>query len=299
MPLRPGSSVALITPMEADTGRVDFPALERLLQFHLDEKTDNLCILGTTGEAATLSFEERGEVLKTAVKMVKGEIPILVGCGTINPQAVKEYTIQARDIGCDAALIVTPYYVKPPQRGLIRHAQDAASYGLPVLLYNVPGRTGSNISDESIAICAEHDNIVGVKDATGDLNRLSSLKQTLREKNIDDFLLYSGDDGTTMDFCLQGGHGCISVTANCAPRQMHDLVAASRAGDEAEARRINSSIEILHEKLFCESNPMPTKFALNRMGLTSSPYCRPPLDELDRSYHGVVYDALREAGLIK
>lgn len=297
-PMRPGSSVALVTPFEKDTGKIDYPALERLLQWHVEQGTDNLCILGTTGEANVLSNEERKMVLTTAVEQVKGKMGILAGCGTINPTAVKDMTLQALDIGCDASLLVTPYYVKPPQRALVKHTITAADLGLPVIIYNVPGRTSVNFLDENMAICAQHENVIGVKDATGDVNRLTSLKQALKDADYDgDFLFYSGDDGTTVDYIMNGGDGCISVTANVAPKRMHDIVMAARAGNEAEARRIDETVRVLHKNLFCEANPIPAKWAVYRMGMIPSPECRAPLDALEPSLEEVVESALEEAGL--
>ena len=297
-PMKPGSTVALVTPFEPTTGQIDFPALERLLQFHLNQGTDNLCILGTTGESAVLSMTERAQVLQLAVATVKGRMPILCGTGTIDPVQVQALTQQALDLGCDASLVVTPYYVKPPQRGLVKHFQTAAEVGLPVILYNVPGRTSVNLSDESIGILAQHENIVGVKDATGDLSRLASLKTQLQAVGVNDFLCYSGDDSSTMDYVLQGGDGCISVTANCAPQLMHQMMAAALRGDRAEAQRMNQLLMSLHADLFCEASPMPVKWALYRMGLVGSSYCRPPLDVLDPALEGRMEAALRAANLI-
>jgi len=299
-PLKPGSSVALVTPFDESTGNIDYPALRQLLQYHLEAGTDNLCILGTTGEASVMSMDERAQVLKIAVEEVKGQMPILVGTGTIDPVHVKAMTQQAVDLGCDASLVTTPYYVKPPQRCLIQHMVTAAEhYGLPVCIYNVPGRTAVNMLDESIAIAAQHENVVAVKDATGDLSRVANLRNELsRNDVVDDFLLFSGDDGTSMDFILGGGDGCISVTANVAPTAMHRLVEACRAGDAERAAEINAPLAALHQKLFCEANPIPAKWAVHRLGLTKSPWCRPPLDAMDPLYATDVEDALRQAGLL-
>jgi 4-hydroxy-tetrahydrodipicolinate synthase len=271
------------------SGKIDVPGLENLLDFHVEKGTDNLCVLGTTAEAAVMSMEERELVLKTIVNKVKGKIPLLVGTGTINPNAVKAMTQQAIDLGGDASLVVSPYYVKPPQRGLIRHFTEMADMGLPIILYNVPGRSAVNLSDETIATLAEHDSIIGIKDATGDLSRVSSLKLALRE---------NGDDGTTKEFVLQGGDGCISVTANIVPAIMHNMVQAALRGDEAEATRLNESLLELHQKLFVESNPIPCKWAAKRVGLIDSAYCRPPLDEMDPRFVGAVEEALKLAELI-
>jgi 4-hydroxy-tetrahydrodipicolinate synthase len=302
MSIRRGSTVALITPFHADTGAIDYESLRSLVQYHMDSGTDNLCLLGTTGEAGVLQMEERRHVLTTVADMVKGRIPIMVGCGTINPQHVQEMIRQAYDCGADAALVVTPYYVKPPQRSLIQHyVRLADTSPIPLIIYNVPGRTAVDMSDTSIAIAAVHDNIVAVKDATGKLERLASLRQQLIVQNVntDDFLLFSGDDETSMEYILQGGDGCISVTANVAAKAMHEIMMASLQNDSATATQINTPLQALHQKLFCESNPMPVKYAASKMGLIASPYCRPPLDVLDTTHYGpMVEDALRHAGLL-
>lgn len=224
---------------------------------------------------------------------VKGKIPILCGTGTINPNSVKEQTQQAIDMGCDGALVVTPYYVKPPQRGLAKHFLTVADMGLPVMLYNVPGRTGIDLKDETIALIAEHENIVGLKDATGDLNRVVNA----RELCGDDFLLLSGDDGTSTDFVLKGGDGCISVTANIDPSRMHNIMSLCLEGKADEAKEMNSCLEMLHDKLFVESNPIVPKWILNRMGKIPTAYCRPPLDELDPACYTIVEEALEKAGV--
>jgi 4-hydroxy-tetrahydrodipicolinate synthase len=295
--LKPGSTVALITPF-TDTGAIDYSGLKRLLEYHVESGTDNLCILGTTGESATMTKEERTKVLKLAVDTVKGKMPIMAGTGTINPSSVKEMTQQALDLGCDAGLIVTPYYVKPPQRGLVKHYLSMAEIGLPVVIYNVPGRTGVNILDESVLLAAEHPNIVGLKDATGDLARIENMVKLLGDKKKD-FIIYSGDDATTTEFVLKGGDGCISVTANLAARQMHEMVAAALAGDAAKAKTLNAPLDLLHNNLFCESNPMPTKWAAQQIGLIDNAYCRPPLDIFDEANLGsTVTDALKQAGLM-
>jgi len=277
-----------------DTGKLDIPSLRRLLQFHLEAGTDNLCILGTTGEASVMSMDERATVLKTAVEEVKGKIPILAGTGTINPVHVKEMTMQAIDLGCDASLVVAPYYVKPPQRGLIKHFADMADIGLPVVMYNIPGRTGVDLSLESTAILAEHPYIIGLKDATGDLDRVRKLRSAVGDK----LLLYSGNDDTAANFVMRGGDGCISVTANVAPEAMHDMMVAALENDAELVQRLNEPLLGLHSKLFVESNPIPVKWAAWRAGLIETPYCRPPLDELDPKFHADVEKALEAAGLL-
>ena len=328
-PMRQGSYVALITPM-SETGAIDFPTLRSLLQFHLESGTDGLCILGTTGEgkstvssmlfkyyifdmhmltihiindyitASVLTMDERKKVLDVAVEEVKGKIPILVGTGTIDPEHVKEQTLQAIDCGCDASLVVTPYYVKPPQRALIRHFETMADLGLPVCIYNVPGRTGVDFLPESIAKVAGHPNIVAVKEATGDVSRLAQIHKACEANGVpkDKLLLLSGDDGTTDKFVLDGGDGCISVTANVAPARMHDLMMAALKKDTEEAYRINAPLRSLHTDAFCEANPIPIKWATKRIGKIDCAYLRPPLDELAPEFHGVVEQALIEAGLL-
>lgn len=298
-PMRQGSYVALITPM-TETGAIDIPTLRTLLQFHLESGTDGLCILGTTGEAAVMTMAERKQVLDVAVEEVKGQIPILVGTGTIDPEHVKEQTLQAIDCGCDASLVVTPYYVKPPQRALIRHFETMADLGLPVCIYNVPGRSGVDFLPESIGQVAGHPNIVAVKEATGDVTRVAQIHEAMFDNGFakDELLLFSGDDGSTDEFVLKGGDGCISVTANVAPTRMHDLMMAALKEDTDEVNRINGPLRRLHQDEFCEANPIPIKWAIKRMGKIDCAYLRPPLDELSPDFHGVVEDAMREAGLL-
>ena len=245
-------------------------------------------------------MSERKTVLDVAVEECKGKIPILVGTGTIDPQHVKEQTMQAIDCGCDASLVVTPYYVKPPQRGLIRHFLDMADLGLPVCIYNVPGRTGVDILPESIGKIAGHENIVAVKEATGDVSRVSAIHAAVRENGVDmnSLLLLSGDDGSTDEFVLSGGDGCISVTANVAPAEMHQLMMAALKRDQDEVERINAPLRSLHSDLFCEANPIPVKWAVKRIGKIDCAYLRPPLDELSPEYHDRVENALNAAGLI-
>jgi len=302
MPLARGSTVALITPMIPDTLEIDYPALERLLKYHMDAGTGGLCILGTTGEASLLSKNERKKVIQTTVEMCKGKIPIMVGAGTIDPTTVKANILQARDEGADAVLVVTPYYVKPPQRGLIRHFTTAADLGMPTVLYNVPGRTGVDCSPETIfKCCCLSRNIVAVKEATGDVSRVHKIRALLSDVEDGEelkVLLYSGDDATSVDFCLQGGDGCISVTANVAANAMHAAINAALKGDAELANKINAPLELLHDKLFCESNPIPVKWAAERIGLIESGIPRPPLDALDDKFHSVLEEALAAAGLM-
>lgn len=293
IPLGNGSYVALVTPMDT-SGAIDLSALRSTLQWHVESETDGLCILGTTGEATTISMKEREAVLKVAVEEVKGKMPILVGTGTINPNTVKEQTQQAIDIGCDGALVVTPYYVKPPQRALLNHFHMVADMGLPVILYNVPGRTAVDLSTETIAILAAHDNIVGLKDATGRIERVAELRKSCG----DDFLLLSGDDMTSANFIAEGGNGCVSVTANVSPAKMHQMMTLLLEGKNEEGMKINAELEPLHDKLFVESNPIPAKWALHRMGQIPTGYCRPPLVDLAPEQYSTVEEALKAGGCI-
>ena len=297
MPMKRGSTCALITPFTADN-KIDVPGLEKLIDFHLEAGTDNLCVLGTTAEASVMSMEERELALKTIVGKAKGKMPLLVGTGTIDPASVKKYTQQAIDLGADASLVVSPYYVKPPQRGLIHHFTTMADMGLPVILYNVPGRTAVDISDETIAMLSQHENIVGIKDATGDISRLTSLKSILGEEVSKNFLKYSGDDGTTTDFVIEGGDGCISVTANIAPKAMRDMIHAALAGNDQLAMELNQPLTLLHDRLFVEANPIPAKWSAFKMGLTNSPFCRPPLDTMDPQYNDYLEEALVSASIL-
>ena len=300
-PLKKGSTVALITPM-MPTGELDLQSLRGLLRYHVMSGTDGLCILGTTGEATTLSMDEREQVLKIAVEEVKDKIPILVGTGTINPDSVREQTMQAMDLGCDSALVVTPYYVKPPQLGLVKHFMKAADVGLPVILYNVPGRTGVDLLPETIAICAnEHENIIGIKEATGDVSRVQKIKDALKSsgyEKVDDFLLYSGDDATTIDFIKCGGHGCISVTANIAAKQVHDVVMAALDGNEQKVKELNEPLMKLHNNLFVESNPIPAKWAVQKIGLMEHGGIRLPMVEMDEKHIPLLEESLRSADLL-
>jgi 4-hydroxy-tetrahydrodipicolinate synthase len=297
MPLKRGSTCALITPFTTE-GKIDIRGVEKLIDFHLEAGTDNLCILGTTAEAAVMSMEERALILKAIVKKAKGKIPLMVGTGTIDPTTVKKYTQQAIDLGADASLLVSPYYVKPPQRGLISHFTTMADMGLPVILYNVPGRTAVDLSDDTIVTLSQHDKIVGIKDATGDVSRLISLKQVLGDASSN-FLKFSGDDATTTDFILEGGDGCVSVTANVAPSVMRSMVHAALEGNEELAAQLNQPLTLLHKRLFCESNPIPCKWAANRMGLIDNAFCRPPLDALDPKYVEFLEEALVFGGMLQ
>jgi len=247
-------------------------------------------------------MEERKLILDIAVEEVKGDIPLLVGTGAINPLEVREMTLQAIDCGCDAALVVSPPYIKPPQRGLVKHFTDVARLGMPVVIYNVPGRTAVDVTPEAIGICAEmHENIVGVKEATGDVDRVKMIRDVEEKLGLGEerkLLLYSGDDLTEAEFVLKGGDGCISVTANVAPKEMHEMMMLALEGKEEEVMRINEKLAGIHSDIFCEANPIPAKWALKRMGMIDTAICRAPLMELEEKYYSVVEAALNKAGLM-
>ena len=279
-----GSLVALVTPMQGKT--IDFQALKSLVEWHLANKTDGLVILGTTGESATITKDERKQVIETVVKAVDHKIPVVVGTGTNATASTIELTLQAQQLGADAALVVTPYYNKPSQKGLIAHYETLASASsLPLILYNVPGRTGCDMQNDTVLTLAQHPNIIGLKDATAELDRLDSLKLA------EDFLLFSGDDSSSCEFLLKGGHGVISVTANICPALMRWMCAACRDGDAINARAMNESMVRLHDDLFVESNPVPVKWLLSELGAMPSSSVRLPLVELSETH----YDLLKRA----
>ncbi|MDR5860811.1 4-hydroxy-tetrahydrodipicolinate synthase [Halomonas eurihalina] len=290
-----GSIVALATPMKVN-GDIDWEALRRLVHFHLDNGTDAIVAAGTTGEPTTMSFAEHFDVIRAVVEEVDGRIPVIAGTGSNNTTEAVELTRYAKEVGADYCLTVAPYYNKPTQEGLYQHFKVIAETSdLPVILYNVPGRTCSDIYNETVLRLAEVDNIVGLKDATGNLERAEDLIARLEGSG---FMLYSGDDGTACDFMLMGGHGDISVTANVAPGAMHELCAAAIAGETDKAHQINTRLMPLHTNLGIEANPIPVKWALNRMGMLE-PGIRLPLTWLSEKYHSTVSEAMQLAGLIE
>merc|ERR1719310_405317 len=246
-----------------EDGAVDVDALRSVLRWHVEQGTDGVVILGTTGEASTLTDSERSEIMAVTREEIGGKIPIIVGTGTISTEATIAATKQAKLFGADAALVVTPYYVKPSQAGLLAHfTRIADSCDLPLVLYNVPGRTGVDMSVETTVALSRHPMIQGLKDATGDNTRVAPMRAICG----DDFRLYSGEDGMARDYVLQGGDGVISVTANVAPAQVSKVMAAANAGDAAGANAADGKLQALHRDLFCEANPIPVKWALGRMG---------------------------------
>lgn len=287
-----GSIVALITPMHED-GRVDDVALRRLVDFHIAEGTDAIVAVGTTGESATLDEEEHCRVIAQVVEFAGGRVPVIAGTGANSTTEAIRLTRCARTAGADAALLVTPYYNKPTQEGLyLHHKAVAEAVDIPQILYNVPGRTACDMQPAIAARLSHIPNIIGIKEATGDLGRVEPLRRQCRPG----FLLFSGDDASACDFMLQGGNGVISVTANVAPRLMHALCAAALAGNADEAHAINARLDGLHRKLFVESNPIPVKWAVAEMGLCPRGI-RLPLTWLSAAAEAQVRDAMRQAGI--
>jgi 4-hydroxy-tetrahydrodipicolinate synthase len=257
-----GSMVALITPMY-ENGDVDFFALEKLVNFHIESGTKAIVSVGTTGESATLNHDEHIEVMKKTIEYSNGRIPVIAGTGANSTSEAIELTQAAKDINADACLLVTPYYNKPTQEGLYQHYKKIAeSAEIDQILYNVPGRTGVDMLVDTVARLADIPNIIGVKDATGDLN----VAKSLIDKCPDDFILLSGDDGTAVDFILMGGHGGISVTANVVPKVLSEAYDYAIRGNSDKAKEIDLSITGLHRYLFLESNPIPVKWALHKLG---------------------------------
>lgn len=288
-----GSIVALITPMYED-GRIDEDALVRLVDFHVDGGTSAIVAVGTTGESATLDEEEHCAIIRRVVELSAGRIPVIAGTGANSTAEAISLTRCARQVGADAALLVTPYYNKPTQNGLYLHYKAVAeAVDIPQILYNVPSRTACDMLPETVARLSVIPNIVGVKEATGDLGRLARLQSQCR----DDFDLYSGDDATACEFMLRGGHGDISVTANVAPRLMQQMCAAALSGQRDEALAINARLDALHRDLFVQSNPIPVKWAVAEMGL-SPRGIRLPLTWLTAEAEPRVRAAMRQAGVI-
>ncbi|GAB3310094.1 4-hydroxy-tetrahydrodipicolinate synthase family protein [Haliea atlantica] len=287
-----GSIVALVTPMHPD-GSLDWDSLDRILDMHIAAGTAAIGAVGTTGESATLSVPEHLEVIRHCVRQVNGRIPVIAGTGANSTREAIELTRVAAANGADACLLVTPYYNRPSQRGLYEHFRAVAeAVDIPQVLYNVPGRTAVDMDNDTVVRLAELPNVVGLKDATGDLSRVADLKA----RCPDDFALYSGDDATAMELILQGGQGNISVTANIAPRQEAELCRLALAGDRAGATRINDRLAALNRALFLEANPIPVKWAMQQRGLIESGI-RLPLTPLEERYHAQVLEAMEAAGI--
>lgn len=288
-----GSMVALVTPMRED-GSIDFPALRKLIDFHIENGTSAIIAVGTTGESATVNVDEHCQIIKESVKHIRGRVPVIAGTGANSTAEAIELTRYAREARADACLLVTPYYNKPPQEGLYRHYKAIAeAVPIPQILYNVPGRTACDMLPETVIRLAPIPNIIGIKEATGQIDRVKQITQACGDR----MEVYSGDDATALELILAGGKGVISVTANVAPKQMSELCAAALAGDEATARAIDERLMDLHKKLFVEANPIPVKWALKEMGMIEGGI-RLPLTPLAEEYHAVVRQALRTAGVL-
>ena len=288
-----GSNVALITPM-FDDGAVDYDALNNLIDFHIDAGTSSIVSVGTTGESATVGVKEHLKIIKHTIQYAARRIPIIAGTGANSTSEAIELTQEAKNLGADACLLVTPYYNKPTQEGLFHHFKLIAdSVDIDQILYNVPGRTAVNMSVETTARLSEISNIIGIKDATGDLTIIRELVKSCPE----DFLLLTGDDATALDFLLLGGHGGISVTANVTPKELQKVYMTAIAGNAEVARQANKELTNLHQNLFIESNPIPVKWALHKMGLCSKGI-RLPLLELSSEFRPVIENDLKELNLL-
>jgi len=287
-----GSMVALVTPM-LENGDIDYPALDKLVDFHLAEDTDAIVVVGTTGESSMLTEDEHCQVIQTVVKRVSGRIPVIAGTGSNATHEAITLTSHAKDIGVDACLLVTPYYVKPTQEGLYQHYKTVSeAVDVPQILYNVPSRTGCDLLPRTVERLSVVENIVGIKEASGDMSRIREIKS----RCVADFDIYSGDDATTMECIFQGGHGVISVTANVVPQLNHDLCQAALSGDRQQAEKLNQKMSALSTELFTEANPIPVKWALAEMGLMDYGI-RLPLTVLSEDRHDQVRAALQSAGV--
>lgn len=289
-----GSMVALVTPMQID-GSIDYQSLANLVEFHIENNTSAIVSMGTTGESATLDLDEHCEVMRRTVELVNGRVPVIAGTGANSTSEAIALTRCAQQGGADACLLVTPYYNKPPQRGLyLHHKKIAETVDIPQILYNVPGRTAVDMLPETVRQLAEIDNIVGLKDATGDLDRLAQTQALLGDM---DFGLYSGDDASGTEFMLRGGHGVISVTTNVVPKAMAAMCEAALAGNRELAETINQTLMGLHTCLFLEANPIPVKWALAEMKLIPLGI-RLPLTVLAEQYHQPLREAMQQAGVL-
>lgn len=288
-----GSMVALITPMFPD-GSLDLDAFRKLIDWHVAEGTDAIVVVGTSGESPTVDFDEHAEVIRVAVEHAAGRIPIIAGVGGNSTSEAIELSRHAQAVGAEAGLSVVPYYNKPTQEGMYQHFRKAAeTVDLPMILYNVPGRCVADLANETVLRLAEIPNIIGIKDATGDIGRGALLLRDAPK----DFQVFSGDDPTAAALMLLGGRGNISVTANVAPRLMHELCQAAISGDVPRTRELNARLAKLNKVLFVEANPIPVKWAVAEMGLTQLGY-RLPLVPLSPQYHDLVRTSLKEAGLL-
>lgn len=287
-----GSLVALATPFDS-SNRVDYVSLKGLIDFHATEGTDGLVIAGTTGEAATLTKSEHVELIARAVEIADGRMPVIAGTGSNSTQQTIDLSLEVADSGIDAYLVVVPYYNKPVQEGMVQHFSAIAdAVTKPVMMYNVPGRTVADMQAETVARLSKHGNIFGIKEATGDIDRLQQIQALVG----DDFMLYSGDDFTALKFLESGGHGIVTVSGNVVPAAIATLCKLAAAGEHDEALALDNTLQPLNDALFVESNPIPVKWALSQMGLMQ-PNLRLPLTEFAKQYHEQMRAALAVAGV--
>mgnify|MGYP002851429522 FL=1 len=287
-----GSMVAIVTPMNED-GSLDHVSLENLIEFHIENKTDVIISVGTTGESATLDFDEHSEVIKSTLDIVNKRVPVIAGSGANSTSEALHLTQRSKELGAEACLLVTPYYNKPTQRGLYEHYKKIADeVSIPQILYNVPGRTSVDMLPDTVKDLSTHPNIIGIKEASGNLER----SKEILEKCSDNLSIFTGDDKTSARDILMGFKGNISVTANIVPLQMHNMCRLASEGQKDEAEKINNKIDVLHDNLFIESNPIPVKWALSRMGLIKKGI-RLPLTWMDEQYEAMLEESLIRAGV--
>ena len=287
-----GSLVALATPFDSNN-RVDFASLKGLIDFHASEGSDGLVIAGTTGEAATLAKSEHVELIARAVEMADGRMPVIGGTGSNSTRQTIDLSLEVAESGIDAYLVVVPYYNKPVQEGMFQHFTAIAdAVPKPVMMYNVPGRTVADMQAETVARLSKHDNVFGIKEATGDIDRLKQIQALVD----DEFMLYSGDDFTALKFLESGGHGIVTVSGNVVPAAIATLCKLAAAGEHDEALALDNTLQALNDALFVESNPIPVKWALSQMGLMQ-PNMRLPLTEFAKQYHDQMRAALGIAGV--
>ena len=292
-----GSIVALVTPMDSD-GEINWQGLKDLIEWHIRSYTAGIVVVGTTGESATLDVSEHVQLIERSVDIVEGRIKVIAGTGANSTKEAVYLTNSAKSAGSDAALLVTPYYNKPTQEGLFRHyMQVADEVDLPQILYNVPSRTGCDLQNETVLRLIEHENIVGLKDATGDLKRQEDLLEELNKNRSEDFSLYSGDDPTATSFILNGGVGTISVTANIVPKIISEICELAFEGKSDETLDLDSKLKELNEILFIESNPIPIKWMLNRIGRITEGL-RLPICSLDEAHHFSAEKVLKDLKLL-
>jgi 4-hydroxy-tetrahydrodipicolinate synthase len=288
-----GSIVALVTPMD-ESGALDWASLQKLVEFHIAQATDAIVAVGTTGESATLDEDEHCDVIKAIVGYAQGRIPVIAGTGSNSTTEAITLTRRAKDVGADACLIVTPYYNKPTQEGLYLHYKAISdAVDIPQILYNVPGRTACDMLPETVGRLSHLDNIVGIKEATGDLSRI----KTIRDLAGADFTIYSGDDATSRECCLLGGNGTITVTGNVAPKLVHEMIMAAIKGDAKTALALDNKLTGLHKQLFIQANPIPVKWAVAEMGLMAKGI-RLPLTWLTKDCYNAVRQAMRQADIL-